>query len=439
MLYLPHHFTEPPADFHWELADLAEEHERLAIAAPRGHAKTTVLALAYPLFRAAVHREPFTLIVSDTATQAEQRTSDLYAELLENEALTRRYAHLALPERKDYAEKRVKRTTRDFITLGGVRFTSAGAGQSLRGIKDRHQRPSLIVIDDLENDENVRTVEQRLKLLDWFTKSLLNLPGPGGAQVLVIGTVLHPDSLLCGLLATERGEVWTQRRLQAIQPDGTSLWPAAWTVEKLDAKRAEIGALAFASEYMNDPIRRGATVFQDAHYYDALPTTGYREAVGIDFAYTAKAHADYSVAIRGRLHDGALYLTDVYRAQVEIPAFAAQLRAWDAHHNLARIGGTEKGIVQLIKREYGVRLDTIPASTDKFAFAQPAAAAWNAGKVLIPRHAPWVPALLDELLAFTGVNDPHDDQVDALGALHHALVVKPKANLASLRKAAGVA
>lgn len=439
MHYLPHHFTVEPADFHWELADLADEHDRLAVAAPRGHAKTTVLALAFPLYRAAVHREPFTLIVSDTATQSEQRTSDLYAELLENQELTRRYPHLALPERKDYAEKRVKRTTRDFITLGGIRFTSAGAGQSLRGIKDRHQRPSLIIVDDLENDENVRTQEQRHKLVDWFTKSLLNLPGPFGARVLVIGTVLHPDSLLRGLLEPEQSSVWRQRLLRALEPNGAVLWPAAWTAAKLEAKRVEIGPLAFASEYMNDPVRRGATVFADAHYYDHPPTTNYREAVGIDFAYTAKAHADYSVAIRGRIHDGTLYLTDVYRAQVEIPTFAAQLRAWNAHHNLARIGGTEKGIVQLIKREYGVRLDTIPASTDKFAFAQPSAAAWNAGKVLIPRHAPWVPALLDEVLAFTGVNDPHDDIVDALGALHHALVVKPKANLASLRKAAGVA
>lgn len=438
MLYLPHHFTEPPADFHWDLADLAEEHERLAIAAPRGHAKTTVLALAYPLFRAAVHREPFTLIVSDTATQAEQRTSDLYAELLENQDLTRRYPHLALPERKDYAEKRVKRTTREFITLGGVRFTSAGAGQSLRGIKDRHQRPSLIVIDDLENDENVRTIEQRHKLLDWFTKSLLNLPGPSGAQVLVIGTVLHPDSLLCGLLAPERAHVWTQRRLQAIQPDGTSLWPAAWTVEKLEAKRAEIGALAFASEYMNDPVRRGATVFQDAYYYDTLPTTAYRDGIGIDFAYTAKAHADYSVAIRGRLLDDRLYLTDLYRAQVEVPAFGARLKAMDGNNMLARIGGTEKGIVQLLKREYGLRIRTIPASTDKFAFAQPVAAMWNAGKVLLPRGAPWVPTLLDEVLAFTGVNDVNDDQIDALGALHHTLVVKPKADLDSLRRASGL-
>jgi predicted phage terminase large subunit-like protein len=425
--YLTHHFTEAPADFHWELADLADEHARLVVAAPRGHAKTTVLALAFPLYRAAVHREPFILIVSDTATQAEQRTSDLYAELLENDKLTNRYPHLALPERKDYADKRVKRTTRDFITLGGIRFTSAGAGQSLRGIKDRHQRPSLIVIDDLENDENVRTGDQRVKLADWFTKSLLNLPGPTGAQVLVIGTVLHPDGLLPGLLAPERASVWTQRRLQAIDESGAALWPAAWPIEKLEAKRAEIGPLAFASEFMNDPVRRGASVFQDAWYYDTLPPDPFREAVGIDFAYTAKSHADYSVAVRGRAVGDNIYITDLYRRQVEMPAFAAHLKSMSGIRMLARIGGTEKGIVDFLRRD-GIRIETVPASTDKHAFAQPLAASWNTGKVLLPRAAPWVPALLDEVLSFTGVNDAHDDMVDALGALHHALFNKQRPN-----------
>jgi len=266
------------------LADLADEHERLAVAAPRGHAKTTVLALARPLFLAATRREPFTLIVSDTATQAEQRTSDIYAELLENEELAATYPHLALPERKDYAQKRVKRSTRDFITLGGIRFTSAGAEQSLRGIKDRHQRPTTIIIDDLENDENVKTPEQREKLWNWFTKSLLNLPGPGGASVHVIGTILHRESLLSRLLSEAQSGVWAQRKYRAIE-DGVALWPAAWPLEKLEAKRIEIGSKAFSSEYLNEAIDDSSTLWKEA-WLDANRVTHspplVRVAVAID-------------------------------------------------------------------------------------------------------------------------------------------------------------
>lgn len=261
--FLPKHFSEEPADFHHELADLASECERLVTAAPRGHAKSTLLALAWPLFRAATAREPFTLLVSDTAEQAGQRTSDIHAELLDNEALAAAYPALALPERRDYQDKRVKRTTREFITLGGIRFTAAGAGQRFRGIKERHQRPTLIVVDDLENEENVRTPDQRAKLWDWFTKSLLNLPGPDGARFVVIGTILHEKGLLARLLGSEQAKAWTQRKYRAIT-DEQPLWPAAWPLDRLEAQRILIGSRAFSSEYLNDPVDDSVTMWKEA-------------------------------------------------------------------------------------------------------------------------------------------------------------------------------
>jgi len=439
LTHLPLHFRGEPADFHWEISDLAEEHDRLVIAAPRGHAKTTVLALAFVLFRAAVHREPYTLLVSDTAAQAEQRTSDLYAELLENDQLVATYPHLALPDRRDYQERRVKRTTRDFITLGGIRFTAAGAGQSLRGIKDRHQRPTLIIVDDLENDESVRTAEQRDKLKNWFLRTLSNLPGPEGARIIFIGSIIHREALLPWLLHKDRASVWQQRKYQAVTPSGEPLWPTVWPLERLEAKRTEIGNHAYASEFLNDPLPEGSKIFQgQPSWYEALPSGPYREAVGIDFAYTTRASADYSVALEGRVIDNEIYLTRMYRGQVEAPEFAETLKAWGTTHLLARIGGTEKGIIQFIRRDHGVKIDTIPASTDKLAFARPASAYWNAGRIHLPKDAPWTTAFLQEINAFTGIGDTHDDIVDALGALHHALVITPRANLEQLRQRSGL-
>ena len=208
-----------------------------------------------------------------------------------------------------------------------------------------------------------------------------------------------------------------------------------WFLDRLERSYASD---FYRQEVLGEFIDAGGLVFRDAWYYDTLPTDPYREAVGIDFAYTAKSHADYSVAVRGRAVGENLYVTNVHRAQVEMPAFAAHLRTHAGIRMLARIGGTEKGIIQFLTRDHNLRIDTIPASTDKHAFAQPLAAAWNVGRVLLPRDAPWVPALLDEVLSFTGVNDPHDDQVDALGALHHALFTRTTPDLARARRAAGL-
>jgi phage uncharacterized protein (putative large terminase), C-terminal domain len=86
-----------------------------------------------------------------------------------------------------------------------------------------------------------------------------------------------------------------------------------------------------------------------------------------------------------------------------------------------RLSG-KKGITQLLQQQ-GIHLKTANATTDKLARAQPAAAAWNRGDILIPREAPWLDDILPEILAFTGNDktDDHDDTIDALASLHHTL------------------
>lgn len=413
--FLPDHFTSEPADFHQELADLAAEHDFLAVAAPRGHAKTTVLALAEPLFSAATRREPFTLIVSDTATQAEQRTSDLYAELLENEELVRAYPHLALPERKDYESRRVKKSTRDFITLGGIRFTSAGAGQSLRGIKDRHQRPSRIIVDDLENDENVRTPEQREKLWDWFTKSLLNLPGAEGARITVIGTILHERGLLARLLSEEQAGVWTQRRYRALT-NGEPLWPGHWTSEKLEAARARVGSRAFSTEFLNDPVDDSVTLWKaawlDRNRVSVAPALK-RVAVAIDPSATSGGDEAGIIAggvdERGHgytLEDNTTRGSPATWARVAIDTYTrleADYIVAEKNNGGEMIEATLRSVLKPGERMPPIKL--VWASRGKVTRADPIAALDEEGKLhLVGTHS----ELEDELTTWVpGMNSPN--------------------------------
>jgi predicted phage terminase large subunit-like protein len=62
------------------------------------------------------------------------------------------------------------------------------------------------------------------------------------------------------------------------------------------------------------------------------------------------------------------------------------------------------------------------------------AAAWNAANVSVPRTGDWVDAFTSEVVAFTGINDRHDDQVDALSSAFsamtnatHVIRTKPRA------------
>lgn len=419
--YLPHHVPSASPAFHRELITLAAQHERLALAAPRSHAKSTVMSLIYPLYMTAMKRRRFVVIVSDTATQAEDHLGNIYQELLENDRLIQDYPHLALPDLADYAKKRTKRTAKDFITRGGYSFVAKGAGAGLRGLRRGTQRPDLIVVDDLENDELVRTPEQRAKLRDWFSKSLSNLFGPDGGQLLVIGTILHRESLLASLLGPDGPEVYAKRLYRAIDAQGGVLWPDVWTAEKLAQKRAEIGSRAFASEYLNDPVDDSLTLFKqgwiDGARVPAAPALA-RVAVGIDPSITATGDACGIVAL-GRGKDGRGYVledatkrgtpAEWARAALDCAArVGASVLVAEGNQGGEMVAQTLRSVLR--PGEHMPRLIVTHASRSKQARAEPVAAIYERGEV---SHVGTLPELEAELTTWVpGLPSPN--RLDAL-------------------------
>jgi predicted phage terminase large subunit-like protein len=141
----------------------------------------------------------------------------------------------------------------------------------------------------------------------------------------------------------------------------------------------------------------------------------------VDLAYTAKTSSDYSVVVTLAADDSFYYILDVVRQQVRAPQFGVTLGGARGRFPFAPMSwyciATEQGVADLLNAlNPKIRVQAVPTTHDKFVRAQPVAAAWNEGKVLVPRDAPWLDPFVTELAAFTGVNDAHDDQVDALAA-----------------------
>lgn len=295
--YLPEAFDREPGEFHRAIhADLEalvvrapiEGAERLsaAYAYPRGHGKTTTITLGYLLWVIANWRDmphfqgkpPFILIVSDTFDQARDRALDLRDQVESNPLLIGDYGPLApdLAQRRRaqrdpaLADAGGRWTNADWTTRDGVRVKAVGAAQKVRGLLRSGRRPSLIVCDDLENDQAVSTEAQRAKLERWFQRALIPTGLRGSLLTLVVGTILHADSLLSRLLSPSHYGGWLKRRYAALYNDAgqpssegaTPLWPAGWPVEALHARRDEIGSVAFAQEYLNIPIDDESSPFK---------------------------------------------------------------------------------------------------------------------------------------------------------------------------------
>jgi len=270
----------------------------------------------------------------------------------------------------------------------------------------------VMVVDDPVKDvveANSATYRQRAE--DWFNAVALTRIHPG-ASAIVIQTRWHPDDLAGRLIA--RG--WEHVTLPAISHEGKALWPEERPLPWLKSQREAIGEYAWAALYEQQPRPRGANVFGDVHLYDpaTTPMPGRKVALGADTAYSEQKYADYSVGlvmanVGGK--DGKFYVLEVDRAQIKAPAFKQRIDALKQRHSCTRsrwyTSTTESGLALML----GVT--PVPAKTDKFVRAQKYAAAWNAGRVLCPAGAPWLNDFVAEHVAFTGVDDLRDDQVDA--------------------------
>lgn len=312
-----------------------------------------------------------------------------------------------------------RQTMEQWVTPQGGGIVWTGVGGQLTG------RPidGVFVADDLlKGRAEAESPAHRRAALDFLKSTVMTRLHPGSSLILNATRWVGSDPT--GVMKAENG--WPGVNLPALDEDDMPLWPEARPRAFLEKQRIDLGEYDWWSLYMGEPRPRGGAVFQGTALYDALPDGPYREGVGFDAAYTAKTHADYSVALTGRLVGDTIYLTGMLRQQAEAGAFLDMLTARGIRRVTWYRSGTEKGLEAFLKSR-GVQVDAITATGDKYARAQPSAAAWNAGKIAIPapgseHHGPWVDTLLDELLTFTGLGDAHDDIIDALAGLHHALV-----------------
>lgn len=365
---------------------------RLVVSVPPRHAKTeTILhAISWWLLQRPDLQIAY---VSYQATLSEKKSRKA-------RELARR-AHVAIAD--DASSRKDWRTG---VDDGGLWATSILGPVTGEGF-------DVAIIDDPVKDRiAAESATLREQTAEWFGDTMFTRLEPHGSCI-VVQTRWHEDDLAGRLIK----QGWENVCLPALDDEGRALWPERWPAERLLEIRSRIGEYGWTSLYQGRPRPRGGALFQDAYYYEPPTPDGLRIKIGVDFAYSTKTHADYSVAVvLGQIGE-CFYVLEVLRMQVRAPDFLAALQSlrsrWGNAGVCGFVSGTERGTVDMMQ-SLGLVMDARPAVGDKFTRAQPVAAAWNAGKVLLPRSAPWLDAFLSEVVGFTGVADVHDDQVDAL-------------------------
>ena len=326
---------------------LSDKGTRSAIAAPRGHAKSTVMSLQNVLHAALYGYKRYILLISDTEAQAVGFLDAIKNELETNERILADFGAQAGKVWK----------TGSIVLANGCRIDAVGSGQKLRGRRNYERRPDLILCDDIENDEGVRTAEQRQKTADWFWKAVCK-SGDRYTDILVIGTILHHDSLLSNLLEnpgfqsrkyravlseppSPLWQTWENLATDLADPDREQtahafffkhrkemltgarvLWPEKLSYYDLRLMRLTEGEAAFNSEMQNQPIDPAACLFsaQWFRYYDPAATDfhapGFRFYGYCDPSLGRTATSDYSAIITLAVEEDS-GLAYVYDADIQ--------------------------------------------------------------------------------------------------------------------------
>lgn len=251
--YFPHYIRSPEkSELHAFLFSRLPEiirspkGENEAVGAPRGEGKSTQVTQLFTLWCIVTGQKHYAVIVMDSIDQAYPMLEAIKAELEFNPRLKTDFPEVCGQGRVWQAGT--------IVTANDVKVQVAGSGKKLRGLRHGPYRPDLTVLDDIENDEQVRNPEQRDKLNAWLTKTVLPLGGVGQKyDVIYIGTILHYDSVLNRTL---NNPFWHGIKFKAMKrwPDRMDLWDR-W--EELFRNDGETAAEAF---YLanKDEMERGA-------------------------------------------------------------------------------------------------------------------------------------------------------------------------------------
>ncbi|CAN0581666.1 unnamed protein product, partial [Ectocarpus sp. 12 AP-2014] len=234
--YLPHYVRGDHSLFHQHIFAripeilASQEGVRDLFIAPRGASKSTHLSLGFALYCIVRGLKKYIIEVCDVYDQAALLVEAIKAELTTNKRLQSDFPDAC-------GAGRVWREG-DIITANNIKVEGLGANKKPRGRRHGPYRPDLLFLDDIENDENVLSPDQRKKLWNRIYRAFLKLGPPDGSMDVVwVGTVLHHDAVI---VKAAKAPAWNTAEFRAILklPDNMALWDQFEEVYHNDGENA---------------------------------------------------------------------------------------------------------------------------------------------------------------------------------------------------------
>ena len=422
LIYFPHYFTLPAADFHPELFALLQKRDGppLALAGFRGSAKSTIAGMVDVLYEALINKSPFIIPVNDTTMIVKVSIHNLRDELENNELLRSDFGDMINDNRKGSSF-----TETNVLLSNGVRIMGRSRGQKIRGLRHKQYRPSYVSVDDTEEKGKIGKKEYRDKTENWLLGDVIPAMEESKGRLVVLGNMLHTDGLMARLKNNPVFEYHEFALFKGEECWENCTWKGKYpTPESIERQKAKVGYVAWMREYLLKVVPpEGQEVPPDwIQYYDHLPKiSAGKSGVGVDLAISKNEKADFTTMVSGVLSiDNGMPKIFVLPSPVnahlsmletmeQMKSIHLGLRLYAHPTFYIEAVAYQKAAVEEAQRRM-LAVKAIMPGGDKRARLRTAGTFIQNGTVVFPRRG--CEDLIAQLLGF-GIED-HDDLVDAL-------------------------
>lgn len=198
-----------------------------------------------------------------------------------------------------------------FTTSQGIWWKAIGKGQSPRGAKKDEKRPSIIIGDDFDDDEELRSGKRLDQSWQWITDALMPVMDVSQHGLYVfLNNLLAKDSLM----ARAYGMADYAETVNLLDDRGKPSWAARHTLADCQYMIGKIGTRAAQKEYFNNPVVEGKVFKEEWMQTKPMKSlTGYYALLAyLDPSFKSKKNADHKALVLIGLKDGEFHIIKTF-------------------------------------------------------------------------------------------------------------------------------
>lgn len=253
---------------HREWYWIVENHIQSAIFGPRGHGKTTLMSVGYPIWRLGKNPNLRIKIGAQSDSKAMQIVGEISTNIETNKRIHKVFPDL-MPDYKQGWSKTQLFVQRSRI-MKDPSVEAAGVLSAITG-----GRFDLFIADDLVDYKNAIQIPALRRMVhDTFYTNWLNLADSDASEVIYIATLWTDADLSYHILTKDsqpNGSFYV--KLYRIDEDFNPLWEKKWSKEALKSRCKKLGWFSYNRAFRNIVVSADDAIF-DKTSIDNMRTAG---------------------------------------------------------------------------------------------------------------------------------------------------------------------